>query len=72
MINFCPPQFKIQNSKFKITEASAKESQRAGAAEYVTKDERRLSEASAKDERRINIPPPIQNSQFKIHNLFNC
>jgi len=47
-------QFKIQNSQFKITEASAKESQRAGAAEYVTKDERRLSEASAKVERRMS------------------
>ena len=44
MINFWTPQFKIQNSQFKITEASAKESQRAGAAEYVTKDERRMSE----------------------------
>ena len=54
MINFSTPQFKIQNSQFKITEASAKESRRAGTAEYVTKDER-----------RINIPP---NSKFTIQN----
>ena len=66
MINFWTPQFKIQNSQFKITEASAKESQRAGAAEYVTKDERRLSEGWAKDERRIN-----PNSKFKIQNPLN-
>ena len=31
-------QFKIQNSKLFSTEPSAKESRRAGAAEYVTKD----------------------------------
>ncbi len=43
----------VPNSKFKIpqtlSEPSAKESRRAGAAEYVTKDERRMSEGSAKN-----------------------
>ena len=40
------PEFKIHNSKIyrTLSEPSAKESRRAGAAEYVTKDERRMSE----------------------------
>ena len=38
-------QFKIQNSKLFSTEPSAKESRRAGAAEYVTKESRRAGAA---------------------------
>ena len=40
-------KFRIQNSELLpplVAEASPKESRRAGAAEYVTKDKRRLSE----------------------------
>ena len=41
------PQFKIPQT---LSEPSAKESRRAGAAEYVTKDERRIKACAARTE----------------------
>ncbi len=51
----------------RMSEGSAKESRRAGTAEYVTKVQRRMSEGSAKDKTHSQFKfqnPKIKNQKF--------